>query len=1120
MSSTQDKPADNVQSDVTQLQEDEEGARDDPAVLLVGPVRPPLQYSREQLLEIRSLPLSNRRPDIASEAYGMVCMGNKKRSETPSEEDRGGRGDAPVENHKMGPPGGGGSQSRRAADPRERVRKESEHGGGGAGIVLSPQRRSFTSGCQAPPVAPAPPAAALAAARLRPDSPLAAQPQHSKAEIVREQRRIGSGRILARDMSSAPWERGDDTSDYPAQPYRPPNAAPRDRGDDRYDRRSFGRDPYGSDMKRDRDVDRYDRRDRDDMRRGNRYNDRRRYDKDDEPEWFSGGPTSQLDTIELRGFDEPAPDTVRSSTRSLSRQTSANNSLSNGKDNSREKSTSSLDNNKNSSITSAGLDTSTVSLKSSTGGADTTQESPPPARSTPTSGVPVKGKEGIKEDKKHPSESSLNDDHEHDFNLDDFLKFDHIPGLLSNGNVEESTVQGSRFSQWFRRDSPQQTPAPAAPARPAPHTDNHERIINHLMDDLEPAISIPSSDTPHLFAPISPAGVNGEPPPPSLLQMLQRGSASQQQQQHQQQQQLGNGGSNKPMDSGAKIHSLEELEARMLGARPAPGGPHGAAPHVAAQPPRVPLHHHQGQAGQQAEDDISAFKRLLAQVSGGHAIPANNGPIGQAKPQPMSLLQMLNKSQQADQAAAAALEQQRHQQQHQQQQQQQQSAHIPQDLLYKLLQVQRQQQQQQHEMVNKMVGGRPYAASPELHTQREMLQRPEAQAIIHGLEHGKITVQHLMQQISNPGLQARHRELLLSILKLHHQQQQPLAAALGVPSPLPRTVSPAPPAPTHLLVAPPPQQQLRLSPLPPTALPARIPSPRELQVHTQCIMQGALIKKKLEEQRENYRRRQEIAAAASPTKQPPPIAFTPTSVLRKMTAEKEGDSPGSGVGTPGKVGAGQWSNQPHKMPQGRPIVKGNQSGMVGPPLIGGAYQQTPHGDFPNAATQYMNHHQQQHQQQFMSSLQQQQQQLAAAAARGAGKGGSAAPAQHFAAAAHLQHQAPPQQRQPQQQIHNMQSVVNARGNPMSASQGTSTLHQLLIHSHHRNMNDGGRVMGRGEGANAPALSPTSNQLARWFSPELLAQATAGKLPSVNMAANALSLEELERIQHSSAIVHN
>lgn len=53
------------------------------------------------------------------------------------------------------------------------------------------------------------------------------------------------------------------------------------------------------------------------------------------------------------------------------------------------------------------------------------------------------------------------------------------------------------------------------------------------------------------------------------------------------------------------------------------------------------------------------------------------------------------------------------------------------------------------------------------------------------------------------------------------------------------------------------KQQLRISPLP-NGIPQRIPSPRELQFHTQSIMQNALIKKKLEEQRENFRKRQVI----------------------------------------------------------------------------------------------------------------------------------------------------------------------------------------------------------------------------------------------------------------------
>lgn len=128
-------------------------------------------------------------------------------------------------------------------------------------------------------------------------------------------------------------------------------------------------------------------------------------------------------------------------------------------------------------------------------------------------------------------------------------------------------------------------------------------------------------------------------------------------------------------------------------------------------------------------------------------------------------------------------------------------------------------------------------------------------------------------------------------------------------------------------------------------MPQRIPSPRELQYHTQSIMQNALIRKKLEEQRENYRKRQEqekkeiaqknqqdqsassssdsnlssdqvvttmapsmsqeekILQPESPKKipiaqtqlrqhAPSPSIFTltPTSVLRKMTADKDSDA--------------------------------------------------------------------------------------------------------------------------------------------------------------------------------------------------------------------------------------
>lgn len=58
------------------------------------------------------------------------------------------------------------------------------------------------------------------------------------------------------------------------------------------------------------------------------------------------------------------------------------------------------------------------------------------------------------------------------------------------------------------------------------------------------------------------------------------------------------------------------------------------------------------------------------------------------------------------------------------------------------------------------------------------------------------------------------------------------------------------------------------------------------------------------------------------------------------------------------------------------------------------------------------------------------------------------------------------------------------------------------------------------GTDVSPASPVSNQLARWFSPELLAQARAGKLPDMpplSPTQNMLSVEELERLQQ---VVHN
>lgn len=182
-------------------------------------------------------------------------------------------------------------------DPKERLKKEDN-------IILSPQRRLFNMGCQMPP----------------PTSNNNPTLTGSALLLGSSSRRIGSGRILARDV---PWDyrAPNEKKEEPDFNYRggsgnggagngpnPRNSGPPYRNNEEkpFDRRN--------DYDRRDDRPSYDRTGPPPRSYNSRngpsnsgYNDRRRNynDKDEEPEWFSGGPTSQHDTIELHGFDGP-----------------------------------------------------------------------------------------------------------------------------------------------------------------------------------------------------------------------------------------------------------------------------------------------------------------------------------------------------------------------------------------------------------------------------------------------------------------------------------------------------------------------------------------------------------------------------------------------------------------------------------------------------------------------------------------------------------------------------------------------------------------------------------------------------------------------------------------------
>lgn len=225
----------------------------------------PHRYTKEELLEIKELPISNERPECLSESYDSDGVWDPEKwhaSLYPTSERN-----SPVEGFKKDYVDDRVPLKRRIPDPRERLKEDD------LDVILSPQRRSFGGGCQGNAV-PAP-------HTRRPISPL----ENKENESLRlgGARRIGSGRIIAA--------------------------------------RAFEREAR-AEKEREREREFKDKRFRRDFVDKRVFSERRRNDSyaEEEPEWFSGGPTSQSETIELTGFDEKIlEDDKRKSKRSRKR---------------------------------------------------------------------------------------------------------------------------------------------------------------------------------------------------------------------------------------------------------------------------------------------------------------------------------------------------------------------------------------------------------------------------------------------------------------------------------------------------------------------------------------------------------------------------------------------------------------------------------------------------------------------------------------------------------------------------------------------------------------------------------------------------------------------------------
>ncbi|XP_039581914.1 eukaryotic translation initiation factor 4E transporter isoform X5 [Passer montanus] len=358
----------------------------------------PHRYTKEELLDIKERPYSKKRPSCLSEKYDSDGVWDPEKWHASLYPTSGRT--SPVESFKKDLDSDRTSLMRRIVDPRERVKEDD------LDVVLSPQRRSFGGGCHV--------TASVSSRR-------AGSPLEKDGDGVRVigGRRIGSGRIISA--------------------------------------RNFDKDHRGGDSRdardRDRDRDYKDKRFRREFGDSKRvFGERRRNDSytEEEPEWFSAGPTSQSETIELTGFDDKILEEDHKGRKRTRRRTA---SLKEG-------------------------------IECNGGVAEEDEVQAVLANETPA-------------DQEVPREAVLQEPAPGEFDFNEFFNLDKsVPGLASmiEDVLGEGSVSASRFSRWF--SNPSRSGSRSSSLRSTPH-EELERLAG-----LEQAILSPGQNSGNYFAPI------------------------------------------------------------------------------------------------------------------------------------------------------------------------------------------------------------------------------------------------------------------------------------------------------------------------------------------------------------------------------------------------------------------------------------------------------------------------------------------------------------------------------------------------------------------------------------------------------------------------------------------
>nr|XP_005007309.1 eukaryotic translation initiation factor 4E transporter isoform X2 [Cavia porcellus] len=366
----------------------------------------PHRYTKEELLDIKERPHSKQRPSCLSEKYDSDGVWDPEKwhaSLYPAS----GRS-SPSESLKKELDTDRPSLVRRIVDPRERVKEDD------LDVVLSPQRRSFGGGCHV----------TAAVSSRRSGSPL--EKDNDGLRLLGG-RRIGSGRII----SARNFEKDHRLSDKDLRDLRD-----RDR-----------------DRDRDRERDYKDKRFRREFGDSKRvFGERRRNDSytEEEPEWFSAGPTSQSETIELTGFDDKILEEDHKGRKRTRRRTA---SVKEG-------------------------------IVECNGGVAEEDEVEVILAQKPTA------------DQEVPREAVLPEQSPGEFDFNEFFNLEKVPCLASmiEDVLGEGSVSASRFSRWF--SNPSRSGSRSSSLGSTPH-EELERLAG-----LEQAILSPGQNSGNYFAPI------------------------------------------------------------------------------------------------------------------------------------------------------------------------------------------------------------------------------------------------------------------------------------------------------------------------------------------------------------------------------------------------------------------------------------------------------------------------------------------------------------------------------------------------------------------------------------------------------------------------------------------